>query len=143
MSLKYREVVDYLTTGLSGLGYDPLPAFSPGPVSNQNALTISSGAILFINVGGGAGMSTELLYESPFIAIRCVGKAGDFNWAEKFADDVDKLLLRFPSNTKAGDTRVAGIFRAGGRPEMVTWDTNERYHIQCTYIAESASGIDA
>lgn len=161
MSLVYADVETFLSGALKTDGYSdalpaqpqakPLPMFLPGPFSLSSLQDLSPGPIVFATVGNGAGLTLEQTYDQPFITIRSIGKQGDFDGSEAMALDIDRLLLAsFPGNGDLGrtegpggraGTRVLYVTRSGGAPQLIDYDSAERYHFQCTYIARSATGL--
>lgn len=143
--LTYSDVENWLSNSIEQAEIFPsgvaLPTFSPGPYNASQLSSVSPQDIVFISVGGGAGLTTELLFDRPFISIRVVGRQNDFRSAEKLAHLVDLLFLGVDSNQKIGTTPVLSITRTGGGPQMLELDSADRYHYSCSYIAESQTGM--
>lgn len=139
--LGFADVQDFVQSGLSSRDYAPLPLLSPGPAGDATVQKNTPGAIVFITIGDGAGFTTELLFDRPFIRIRTVGKQNDYGYAEALAQDIDNILCAVDGNTVIGSTNVLYITRAGGSPSLLEKDLSDRYHFTCTYITEAVSGL--
>lgn len=109
----------------------------PGPSTEAALQKLSSQAIVFATVGGGAGLATEGLFDKPFITIRAIGKQGDYDSAETLAKDIDAAFRALDHNGEVGEAKVLYVTRTGGGPTMIDHDNADRYHFQCTYIAET------
>lgn len=149
----YRDVEVYVRAALVSLGYgsenpdisEPartMPFIQPGPITSEVLQKISPQATLFLQVGNGIGMSVEGLYDKPFITVRAIGPQGVNNYdpAETLAFDVDQILVpisALPGPFKMGGTRVLYVTRTGGAPQLVDFDSANRYHFQATYITEA------
>jgi hypothetical protein len=136
----YSDVAEFLAAGLRS-SYDPLPAFSPGPASSTKQQKTSSGRLIFVTVGGGAGLTTELLFDRPFISIRVCGNQNDYADAETLAKAVDFLLLGVDTNSLIGAAEVLYVTRTGGGPSLLEQDSADRYHFSCSYISETQTGL--
>lgn len=137
--LEYADIRDYLLP----LVDDPANrkiVFNPGPATNQMLQKLSPQAIVFISIGGGAGLTTEQMFDRPFIGIRVVGRQNDYDGAEELANVIDLSLLKRDTSGMVGSTYTLYITRTGGRPQVVEYDVANRYHFSCTYIAEAATG---
>lgn len=147
--LSYSDVKTFLTDGLADLGYtDTLPAglltmprFDPGPFSIQSILNAHPGPVLVATVGNGAGLTLEHTYDQVFITVRIAGPQNNYEGAERLAYDVDRLFLGVSSPATIGDTRVLYVVRTGGAPQLIDFDSAERYHFQTTYITPAATGL--
>jgi len=138
--MRYSDVESFLQDGLTGLGYKPLPVFSPGP-SQLVVERKAPGSMVFATFGGGLGPTSEEHFDRPFITIRALGKQRDFTGAETLAWDIDTLLLAVDGNAIVGTAKVLYIVRTGGAPALVDHDSAERYHFQSTYIVETQTGF--
>lgn len=142
MTLRFSDVEAYVKGGLTaaplsyGTPSKPAPHIAPGPSGLARLVRKFPGPILYLTVGNGTGLTTEALYDQPFITARSIGKQNDYDFAETLAGDVDRLLLDVVNGTSMGAARVLYVTRTGGAPQLVELDDGERYHFQCTYIAE-------
>lgn len=140
MPIKYSDVKSFVQAGLADMGY-PDMVIEPGPITDVVLAKRNPGEMIFLQVGSGAGLETEQLFDRPFIVTRVIGKQHDYNSAEQLALDLDTLFLRVNSNATIGTAKVLYIVRTGARPENVDWDTGDRYHFQCTYITSAQTGL--
>lgn len=151
MALRYRDVEAYLLQGLKSRGYTdenpnvgenslPLPTLLPGPFTIPAFQNTSPQAMVFATVGNGAGETLEQTYDQVFITVRVMGPQNDYDAAERLAYDVDAILhVNVP--TMFGATRVLFVARTGGAPDLVDYDSSDRYHFQATYITPAATGL--
>lgn len=150
--LTYSDVEAFLTTALEGLGYSsalpaqpdtkPMPLIDVGPFTLAQLQDLSPGPIVFATVGNGGGLTNEQAFDQPFITIRSIGPQGDYVAAERLAQDIDRLFLStFGGNGTLGTTRVLYVTRSGGGPQLIDYDSSNRYHFQTTYIARAETGI--
>ncbi|MGE5612681.1 MAG: hypothetical protein ACM3UO_00200 [Bacillota bacterium] len=151
--LTYDDVVEYVTAGLTALGYSTLnpmvnddagrtmPLFKPGPVSAQQLQKLDRGPIVFLQVGGGPGLAVEQILDNVFTSIRAIGPQDDYEFAETLALDIDSLMLAITSNGMIGSTNVTCVTRSGGRPALMDFDDAERYHFQATYVIQAQTGL--
>jgi hypothetical protein len=141
--LTYENVRGLVQQRLTAAGYsdDAMPAFSPGPASDPGELKTSPDAIVFLTVGGGAGLTKEQTFDRPFISAHVVGPQRDYAAGERLALDVDRALLWLDSSDDVGGSWTLGITRTGGRPALLLKDPAERYHFTASYIAEAETGI--
>lgn len=137
--MRYEDVRSFTEAGLTSKGYGKtgpaMPMFHPGPPTIAKLQNLSPGTMVFTTVGNGAGLMFEGLYERKFIVVRAIGPQGDYAAAESLALDIDGLYLPVES-AKVGTARVLYITR-NAAPQLVDLDDAERYHFQCTYIAET------
>lgn len=143
--MRYNDVYTFLKARLEAKGYGQqggpeLPLFDPGPFTIDRLKNLSPGPMLFVVFGNGVGLRKEALFDVPFITIRVIGSQGDFDYAEKLAYDVDDILLSVASNTDIGSGKALFITRTGGAPQLVDFDSAERYSFQTTYITEVQRG---
>lgn len=155
--LVYVDVEEFLKAGLAAKGYSsslpvdpeakPMPLINPGPFSTAQLQDLAPGPIVFATVGNGAGLTLEQTYDQPFITIRSIGPQGDFEAAERLALDIDRMFLAINGNAVLGQTedragtRVLYVTRSGGGPQLIDYDSSDRYHFQTTYIARSETGL--
>lgn len=145
--MRYADVKTYVEIGLSAKGYGepdkPMPLFDPGPGTDERLQKASPDAIVFLSLGDGRGFTTELIFDTPFIRVRTVGPQGanSYEVAETIAYDVDNVLCSADGNTQVGNTTALYITRAGGAPAALQYDSSDRYHLYCTYITETPSGL--
>jgi hypothetical protein len=150
-SITWRDVRDWLSAGLVAKGYgtvqpnvspsqQTLPVFDPGPFSERVA-KLSPGALVTLGVGGGGGTVLEATYDQKFITVRAVGLPNAYDATEALAYDLDGLLLSVTSPTLIGQARVLWVARVGGAPELIDFDTADRYHFQATYITPAMTGL--
>lgn len=150
--LTYGDVRDFLTESLTALGYtdanpdtnEPvrtLPVVNPGPATIESLQKITPQALVFANVGNGAGLMLEQTYDQVFITIDLLGPQNDFEAAERLALDIDGALLALNGNGYIGSTRVLYVARTGGRPQLIDFDSSNRYRFQTTYITPAATGL--
>jgi len=118
-----------------------MPLINVGPSTIASLQKLSAGPIVFLTVGNGIGPTTELLYDQVFLTVRVIGMQNDYDYTEKLAYDIDTLFLRVDSNADIGSTRVLYITRTGGAPQLIDFDSSNRYHFQNTYITENKTGI--
>lgn len=143
--LRFGDVQTYVNDALVALGTygdpsDPMfPVIDPGPATDQ-LMKISPNRLIFLTVGGGAGFTTEQLYDRPFIAARVLGITKNYLDAETLALDVDKILTGVVKNTLVGTAKVLYINRTGGAPALYSYDASERYNFTCSYISEAKTG---
>jgi hypothetical protein len=145
----YHDVETFTREGLTGLGYgaenpdvaEPartMPFLQPGPITSEQLQKMTPQSVLFLQVGNGVGLTTEGLYDKPFITVRAIGMQSNYDSAEKLAFDVDKLFLAdVPGPFLMGGARVLYVTRTGGAPQLVDFDSANRYHFQATYITEA------
>lgn len=149
--MRYSDLVTFLTAGLTALGYgttnpdvgEPLrtmPLINPGPATAAGLQRLSPGTTLFVTLGNGIGLSTEHLFDRPFITVRSIGQQNDFDSAERLAYDVDKVLLSVDRNSQVGSTMALYINRTGGAPALIDFDSASRHHFQATYVTEAQTG---
>lgn len=150
--LTYTDVRDFLSSALTGLGYadslplvsnnpKSMPLFDPGPVSLTSIFTKSPGTIAVVTVGNGAGLTLEQTYDQVFITVRVVGPQFDYSAAEQITSDIDRAFLAVNSSRMMGQTRVLYVTRTGGAPQLIDFDSTDRYHFQTTYITPAATGL--
>lgn len=140
--LRYSDVYTFVTEGLAGLGYGKpagptMPLLDMGPATVAQLQKKSPGPMLFLTVGNGVGLTVEGLYDRPFITVRAIGAQNDYAYAEQLAYDVDNLLLGVTGNALIGECEVLYVNRTGGAPQLVDFDSGDRYHFQATYITEA------
>jgi hypothetical protein len=137
--LSYSDVVEYLAGWLTGLGYDPLPVFDPGPGVDTDAIDVSPGRLVLLTLGSGAGYDVEMVFDRPAVFVRTVGNQMDYADAEKLAFDVDAgLTFPLDHSQLLGDKWLLSVVRAGGGPALLLKDDGDRYHFTCSYIMEVA-----
>lgn len=145
--MRYADMEEFIRAGLTAKGYSTanpdisegartMPTIDPGPSTIQDLWKKSPSAMLFVTVGNGAGLRLEGLFDMPFITVRSIGLQNNFEYAETLAYDVDDLLLGVDSNTMIGSVLTLYVNRTGGAPQLVDFDSANRYHFQTTYIAE-------
>lgn len=140
--LRYADVQEFVKAGLTAKGYgtaggSAMPTFNPGPATIQGLWKKSPNSLLFLTVGNGAGMAKEGLFDRVFITARVIGRQREFDYTESLAYDVDKVLLGVQSNTMMGNTLALYVTRTGGAPQLVDYDSSDRYHFQTVYITEA------
>src|SRR5690242_13882442 len=138
--LKYADVLAFVTAGLEAKeygvnGHPALPTFHPGPPTVQALYKKSPNGIVFLTVGNGIGLTTEDTYDRPFIVVRVLGRQNDYDYAETLSQDLDALFLAV-QNQDLGSTRTLYVTR-NAPPQLVDFDSADRYHFQTTYIAEA------
>ena len=120
------------------LVYTPYtPMVLPGPASDAIVQKSSPNELVFLTLGGGAGMTTEGLFDQPFLSVRAIGRQNDFTGAENLAYFLDAGLLAFDSNGIIGNAPVLRVARSGGAPALLMMDDASRYHFTCSYIVET------
>lgn len=145
--MHYADVEEFIRAGLAAKGYSTanpdvsegartMPVIGPGPSTIQDLWKKSPSAMVFATVGNGGGLRKEGLFDTPFITVRVIGLQNDFGYAETLAYDLDDLFLGVDSNTMIGSVLTLFINRTGGAPQLVDFDSANRYHFQTTYIAE-------
>lgn len=134
----YADIRDYVKEQFAERGWDnPMPTFSPGPASDQIIQKCGPGKLIFLTVGGGSSMTTEDLFDRPFITTRCVGSQMNYDMAEKLAWDLDYVLTSVVRNTLISSSSALYIQRSGGGPQLLSMDVANRYHFTGSYITES------
>jgi hypothetical protein len=141
MGIRYSDIESFTKSGLAVMGYSPVPPLNPGPITAEVLQKRTPGQMVFLQLGGGAGLNTEQLFDQPFITVRTIGKQHDFNSAEQLAWDIDTLFLRVNSNAVVGTAKVLYITRTGAGPDIVDRDDADRTHYQCTYITNAQTGL--
>lgn len=134
--LQYADIELYLQGYLTGLGYNPLPTFDPGPGVNLDAIDIAPDQLVLVSIGAGAGFSTEEVFDRPMVSLRTVGKQMDYTNAEQLAQDCDKGLCAVAQSQFVNGKWVTSINRVGGGPALLLKDDGDRYHFTCNYIVE-------
>lgn len=137
--IDYDNMKNYVSAGLTTLGYTKLPAFSEGPASDGQVQKISPQSIVFLTVGGGATDSTEGLFNQPFVSVRCAGPQGNPAQARQLMQDVDRILTSISGNTDVDGVLVLRCSRSGGLPILIMLDNANRSHWTCSYIVEAAA----
>lgn len=139
--MRYSDARTWLLARFGDFGYPDYqgPTVHPGPTSATQLVQAESGAMVFLTVGGGAGLTTETLYDRPFIVVRVIGEQEDYDGAERLAHDIDDALLAIASPTMVGDARVLYVTRSGSGPSLL--DYNGRYSFQCSYVAEASRTV--
>lgn len=140
--MRYADVESWVKTGLTNKGYGTagkpaMPMTLPGPLTIHQLWQKTPNSLLFLQLGNGAGLAKEGLFTRPFIVVRAIGKQNDFESAETLAYDVDDLMLTVDGNTTMGSALTLFIYRTAGDPQLVDYDSAQRYHFQTTYIAET------
>lgn len=141
--MRYSDVETFVRDGLTALGYGTaghpaMPAFLPGPPTIERLQKSIPNSILFLTLGNGIGLSGgEGQFDRPFITVRVIGNQNDFGYAETLAYDVDNILLAVQGNTSMGSATALYVTRTGGSPQLVDFDSADRYHFQTTYITEA------
>lgn len=147
----YSHVEAFIRQSLIDIGYSTenpdisepvrtMPPMLPGPITSELMQKRSPQAVLMIQVGNGVGLTTEGLYDKPFITVRTIGPQTKYADAERLAFDVDLILVPVsppPGPFSMGGARVLYVTRTGGAPQLVDFDTADRYHFQATYITEA------
>lgn len=136
--MRYRDLETWAKGYFTGLRYNPMPVFDRGPGTDvilQKALAAQR--VIFFSLGGGGALTTEGLFDTPFITTRCIGKQRDGDDAEQMAIDLDIGLLSFESNRYMGDALVLSINRSGGGPQLLMRGAGDRYHFTCSYVVET------
>ena len=142
-AVTYTDVRDYVKPFVDTAYSGPRKVtFAPGPSNDTQAQKLSPGRIVFLDVGGGPGETTEGLFDRVFIGLRVVGPQHSYEAAEEVALFVDRVLTSFDHTADiVPGKRCTGIIRSGGRPQLLTRDSGERYHFTASYIAEFETGI--
>lgn len=138
--LKYADVQTFVSDGLTGLGYGVgtgprMPVFHPGPPTIQMLYTKMPHGGVFLTVGNGTGLTTEGVYDKPFVVVRVLGMQNNYDYAETLAHDIDGLFFGV-QNLIMGTSRVLYVTR-NAPPQLVDFDGADRYHFQATYITEA------
>lgn len=138
--LTYSDAQTFVSAGLTAKGYGVgngpvMPAFHPGPPAIQVLWKKTPQGVVFLTVGNGIGLDKEGLYDKPFIVTRVIGRQNDYDYAQNLAYDIDALMLAVENGT-VGSTRTLFITR-NAPPQLVDYDSADRYHFQTTYIAEA------
>jgi hypothetical protein len=131
----YDLIKSYLTGWLTGLGYDSLPDFEPGPGDPDTVQKISAGTMVIITIGSGAGLAVEGATDRPNVQLRVIGDQGDFYSAERLAFDIDKGMNALQAQRVEG-VWVVTVYRLGGGPAVLLQDDADRWHYTCNYIIE-------
>ena len=138
--LGFSDVRTFVSEGLTAKGYGTgtgpaMPFFHPGPPTIQALYKKSPNAIVFLTVGNGTGLTVEDVYDRPFIVVRVLGVQNNYDYAETLTHDLDALFLSV-QNAMLGGTRTLYVTR-NAPPQLVDYDSADRYHFQATYIAEA------
>ena len=142
--MKFADLKEFVSTQLVVLDrvfYAKLPTITYGPSSDQNMQKLSPGPMIFMTIGGGAGLETEQLFDKPFITTRVVSEQGDYEGGEKMAADLDTIFLKVCGNAKVGNAKVLYITRTGGAPMLLEKDSGDRYHFTGSYIVNTQTGL--
>lgn len=144
--LTYSDVQSFVTAGLTALSYGvlgqpPMPLIDPGPLTLPALQGLTPGTMVFLTVGNGAGLALESTYDQVFVTVRVLGPQRDYAAAEKLAQDVDRLFLAVGGSALLGTTRVLYVTRSGGGPQLIDYDSADRYHFQTTYVVPAVTGI--
>lgn len=134
--LSYVDVASYLQGWLTGLGYDPLPYFDPGPGTDLDASDASPGRLVLLTIGSGIGFSTEQVFDRPMVQVRTAGLQMDYTDGEKLAQDCDRGMTAIASSQFLNGKWCLSINRVGGPPLLLLKDDGDRYHFTCSYIVE-------
>lgn len=138
--LTYSDALAFVQAGLTAKGYGvgsgpAMPAFHPGPPNLVKLHTKVPHGLVFLTVGNGVGLTREGTYDKPFITVRVLGRQNDYDYAQSLAFAIDGLMLDVENGT-VGTTRTLYITR-NAAPQLVDFDSADRYHFQTTYIAEA------
>lgn len=109
-----------------------------GPDTDTDLENLSADRILFIMVGSGPGLSYDGMCDRVTVRLRWIGKQGNYDDAETFANACD---LAFLTAASVGGVRIINTDRQGGRPSLLKRDSGDRYHFTCSYVTETASGL--
>lgn len=145
--MNFSDVETFVHDGYVALGYDAnsatFPVLDPGPATDANLQKLSPGRVIFLTLGGGAGVTSEDLFDRPFITCRVIGDQGDYADAETLAQQLDHMFLAVNqvANRQIGTARVLYVARAGGGPVLLEKDSADRYHFTVTYITETGTGL--
>lgn len=138
--MRYSDIESHLKDGLTALNYSPLPMIKPGLNTIPTLQKQTPNMMIFAELSNGQGLTSEGIFDRPYINIRTIGKQLSYSTAEKLAWDVDKIMY-VDGNATVGTVRVLYVARVGGGPQLVDYDSADRYHFQCTYVAEVQSGL--
>jgi hypothetical protein len=138
--LTYTDMQVYLSSWLTGLQYNPLPVFNPGPGLNTDAIDVSPARLVVLSLSSGAGLSTEEVFDRPGVQVRTVGLQMNYSDAEKLAQDIDRGMIAVDSSRYINGKWVLSIVRSGGGPSLLMKDDGDRYHFTCNYIVEVQYG---
>lgn len=139
--LKNKDLCTYLKAALIADGNTDSIHFESGFDTDALLMRTSPNQIVFVAVSGGAGPTTELLFDRPFVRVAVAGNQRDYDSAEALAMQLDRILMRIDHKTVIGTSTVLYITRTGGGPSMSTKDDAERYHFACSYITETTLGL--
>jgi hypothetical protein len=149
--IRFADVQEFLTAGLTSLGYatgnpdtNPtvrtLPVISPGPASVASLQKVTPGPLIFVQLGFGAGLQSEGLWDHQHLTVRVIGQQNDYASAENLMWDTDRLLLAVQGSGSIGASRVLYVARAGGSPGLIDFDAANRHHFQTTYVVPASTG---
>ena len=100
------------------------------------------GRHVITTVSGGAGLTTEMLFDQPAFQLRTTGEQGSYDDAESFAWQLDYAMLTAPVPFTLGTERIILVSREGGGPSVLaTEDDADRSVLVATYIVELATGL--
>lgn len=145
--MRYSDISAFVKQGYVDLGYDTatvdFPLLDPGPPTDPGLQKLSAQRQVFLTLGGGAGLTTEALYDRIFLSTRVFGRQDDYADAENLAAQLDYMLLAATRSGPAtiGTARCLYITRTGGAPQLLLKDTADRYHLSCSYIIETGTGL--
>lgn len=137
--MRYRDVKGFVQGTLDDNAI--VATIDPGPASDEDLLDLSPGRIVFLTVGGGAGLALEAQFDRPFIDLRCIGEQGDYSDAENLAVVLDLAFIRLGSNFSIGPFNGLYVTRTGGGPTLDRRDSGNRYHLTCSYVTQTKSGV--
>lgn len=146
--MRFADLNTYVTAELTALGVygdpdtDPtFPVINPGPPTVPELAKLATDRIIFLSLGSGPGLTSELLFDRIFITARVIGRQDDYTDAETLAWDLDGMFTKIDSNAIVGTARVLYVTRTGGAPVLLEKDSASRYHFTCTYLTETESGL--
>lgn len=134
--LTYSDVKTYLTDGLTGLAFKPMPFFDPGPGTDPVVQDLVPGSMVILTVGGGPGLASEEVFDRTIVQVRTIGPQQDYEAAETLAQTIDGLMVALDHSQFVNNKWTLSVVRSGGSPALLTIDDGDRYHFTCNYVWE-------
>lgn len=135
--LVFEDLRDWTWHQLSaGLQYTRKPVFDPGPWTDTSLQKIGPNELVFLDIGGGTSRTVEGVFRRVFLNVRVAGRQQSYDSARDLAYDIHRVFLAVDHNTTIGTAKILGITQAGGEPAVISKDTADRYHFNCSYVVE-------
>lgn len=139
--IPFATLRDYTADRLPAEGILDVPPFDVGPYDPDNAQRWP-GRMVIMSPWTGGPMTTEKMFDNQGWMIDVLGEQNNFDDAYDIAVAIDKIWNRVDSTQDVNGVQVNSINRAGGGPNLISFEpASSRYHFNCPYIVQSASGI--